>query len=280
MARFEFAHCGRQRRQKAFGGGGNESLEVDGVMTIGADAGGTVTLGTNTAASAASLQWGRALIVGGDATGTLIDAGDSAKALTGGIGALYIGTASGSTGTVSVVGSGATPAGKGLSVGGTVAAVGGSGKLSVGRATASFAGTTVRGTGKILDAGTLTFAGVVNGTGNLIIESGGTLKLERSDASARPVFVAGARRETLDLVGSQLPAAHIVGFAANDFVFVSGLATSDTIKTVYSGTTTAIVDFLQAGKLVGHLDFAESSGERGIFQFNASTGSLTLASPS
>ena len=45
MARFEFAHCRQQQRRKAFGGGSKREPQVDGVMTIGADAGGTVTLG-------------------------------------------------------------------------------------------------------------------------------------------------------------------------------------------------------------------------------------------
>jgi T5SS/PEP-CTERM-associated repeat protein len=262
-------------------------VDAKGDITLGEDKGasGTLTVTgvlnvTNVGKVASTVEWGGTLAVGESGFGTLsVASGAVVKPTSGGTGIVEIAAQAGSTGTVSVSGTGSRLSGTTLSVGGTARAAGGSGTLSIGAGSeASFAGTTVWNTGKIMDAGTLTLGGVVGGAGKLQIESGGTLKLERSDSAASPVFVAGAESETLDLVANHLPAAHIVGFAANDFVFVSGLATSDTIETSYTATT-AIVDFLQLGKTVGHLDFAETSGQHDVFQYNAATRALTLAAP-
>ena len=95
-------------------------VTVDGDMTIGSAAGGTVTLGSTAAASSARLTWEDVLTVGEGGKGTLtINAGDSVSALAGGTGQLVIGADVGSSGAVSLAGTGASLSGTALFVGGT-----------------------------------------------------------------------------------------------------------------------------------------------------------------
>jgi T5SS/PEP-CTERM-associated repeat protein len=258
--------------------GKQTQVVVDGDMTVGASAGGTATLGSSTAASAATVEWGGVLTVGEGGKGALnINAGDSATALAGGPGALVIGEKAGSSGAVALLGAGARLTGADLVVGGAAAKAGGSGALSLAAGTqASFSAATIWKTGKVTDSGALTIGGPVSGNGKLQIMSGGLLTLNGSDTTVGLDFVAGGKGETLDLSADHLPAVQLVGFASSDVVDVAGLGHHDTISMKISGAS-AIVDFLQSGKAVGRLDFAVAAGQHDAFHFDAGTGALTLA---
>ena len=149
-------------------------VDAKGDITLGEDKGasGTLTVTgvlnvTNVGKVASTVEWGGTLAVGESGFGTLsVASGAVVKPTSGGIGIVGIAAQAGSTGTVSVGGTGSQLSGTTLSVGGTALAAGGSGTLSIGAGSeASFAGTTVWNTGKIMDAGTLTLGGVVSGAG-------------------------------------------------------------------------------------------------------------------
>lgn len=237
-----------------------------------------MTLGSASAASAASLEWGGVATIGEGGKGTLtINAGNSVTALAGGPGVLDIGAQVGSSGAVTLLGKGAKLAGTDLAVGGTVTKAGGSGALSIGAgAQAGFSEATIWKSAKVTDAGALTIGGPLSGNGNLQIASGGVLTLHGSDKSVGLDFVAGGKDESLDLLASDLPAVQLVGFASSDVVDVGGLGPKDTISVKLSEAS-AIVDFLQSGKVVGQLDFAVAASQHDVFKFDAATGALTLA---
>ena len=252
-------------------------VTVDGDMTIGASAGGTVTLGSTAAASSARLIWDNLLTVGEGAQGTLtINAGDSVSALAGGAGQLGIGADAGSSGTVSLAGTGASLKGTALFVGGTSSEQGGAGSLSVSAgATTTFADATIWATGKATDAGALSISGPLTGSGSVQISGAGQFTLGGSDSTVGIDFVSGGSNERLDLSAAHLPTVGIKGFGANDTIDVSGLSQSDTIGVSYKGAV-ATVRFLHAGKTVGSLRFAMKAGQ-GTFHFDAADGALTFA---
>ena len=251
-------------------------VTVDSDLTIGAAAGGTVTLGSTTAASSAQLTWESLLTVGEGTQGTLtINAGDSVSALAGGAGQVAIGADAGSSGTVSLAGTGASLTGTALLVGGTASAQGGAGSLSIsaGGSTA-FADATIWATGKVTDAGALSISGPLTGSGSVQISGTGQFTLGGADSTAGIDFVSGGSNERLDLSAAHLPTVEIKGFGANDTIDVSGLSHRDTIGVSYKGPV-ATVRFLQAGKTVGSLRFAMKA-DQGTFHFDAADGALTF----
>jgi T5SS/PEP-CTERM-associated repeat protein len=251
-------------------------VTADGDMTIGGAAGGTVMLGSTTASSSAQLKWENLLTVGEGAQGTLtINAGDKVSALAGGAGQVAIGADAGSSGTVSLAGTGASLKRTALFVGGTATKAGGSGSLSIfSGATTTFADATIWATGKVTDAGALSISGPLSGSGSVQISGAGQFTLGGSDSTAGIDFVAGGSNERLDLSAAHLPSVHIKGFGAHETIDVSGLSTGDTIGVSYKGSV-ATVRFLQAGKTVGKLLFAMKAGQ-GAFHFDAADGALTL----
>ncbi len=255
---------------------GKETLvSVHGDMTIGGAAGGTATLGSTTGASSAQLTWDGRLTVGGGAKGTLtINAGDSVSALAGGEGELEIGADAGSSGKVSLAGTGASLSAAMLIDGGTASEQGGAGSLSIGAdASASFDEATIWKTGKVIDAGALSISGALSGFGSVQISGAGQFTLGGSNSSVGIDFVSGGSDELLDLSAANLPSVTIKGFGANDTVDISGLSTSDTIG-VSDKNGVATVSFLQGSKTVGKLRFAEAGA--GTFDFDAADGALTF----
>ena len=246
-------------------------------MTVGAAAGGTVTLGSTAAASSARLTWDDVLAVGEGAKGTLtINAGDSVSALAGGTGQLMIGADVGSSGAVSLAGTGASLSGTALFVGGTATKLGGAGSLAISAgSSATFANATIWATDKVTDAGALSISGALSGSGSVQISGAGQFTLRGSDSTAGIDFVSGGSNERLDLSAGHLPSVAIKGFGAGDTIDVSGLSHSDTIGFSYKGDV-ATVRFLQAGKTVGSLRFAMKAGQ-GKFHFDAADGALTFA---
>ena len=153
-------------------------------MTIGTAAGGTVTLGSTAAASSARLTWEDVLTVGEGGKGTLtINAGNSVSALAGGTGQLVIGADVGSSGAVSLAGTGASLSGTALFVGGTATKQGGAGSLSISAgASATFANATIWATDKVTDAGALSVSGALSGSGSVQISGAGQFTLRGSDS--------------------------------------------------------------------------------------------------
>ena len=252
-------------------------VTAGGDMTIGGAAGGTVTLGSTTAASSAQLKWENLLTVGEGAQGTLtINAGDKVSALAGGAGQVAIGADAGSSGAVSLAGAGASLSGKSLFVGGTSSKAGGTGSLSISAgATTTFANATIWATGKATDAGVLSISGPLSGSGSVQISGAGQFTLGGSDSTVGIDFVSGGSNERLNLSAAHLPSVEIKGFGAHDTIDVSGLSPSDTIGVSYKGSV-ATVRFLEAGKTVGSLLFAMKAGQ-GAFHFDATDGALTFA---
>jgi T5SS/PEP-CTERM-associated repeat protein len=250
-------------------------VTVDGDLTIGVAAGGTVTLGSTAAASSAQLTWNNLLTVGGGAKGTLtINAGDSVSALSGGAGEVAIGANAGSSGAVSFAGTGASLSGTAIFVGGTASAQGGAGSLSISAGgSATFADATIWKTGKVTDAGVLSISGALTGSGSVQISGPGQFTLGGPDSTVGIDFVSGGSNELLDLSTADLPSVAIKGFGANDTIDVSGLSTSDTIGVSSKGAV-ATVRFLQGAKTVGKLLFANVGP--GAFQFDAADGALTF----
>jgi T5SS/PEP-CTERM-associated repeat protein len=204
---------------------------VDGDMTIGAAADGTVTLGS-TAASSAVLGWGNLLTVGAGegAEGTLtINAGDKVIALAeDGTGELAIGADAGSSGTVSLAGADASLTGTALFVGGTASQQGGDGSLSISAGgSTTFDDATIWSTGKVTDAGELSISGTLSGPGSVQISDAGQFTLGGSDSSVGIDFVSGGSNERLDVSAAHLPSVEIKGFGAHDTIDVSGLSHGD-----------------------------------------------------
>jgi hypothetical protein len=215
------------------------------------------------------------LTVGEGAKGTLtINAGDSVSALSGGAGQVAIGADVGSSGSVSLAGTGANLSGTALYVGGTASAQGGAGSLSIGAGgSATFADATIWKSGKVTDAGVLSISGALSGSGSVQIFGDGQFTLGGPDSTVGIDFVSGGSNEQLDLSAANLPSVAIKGFGANDTIDVSGLSTSDTIGVSSKGAVDTVT-FLQAGKTVGKLRFANVGP--GAFQFDAADGALTF----
>ena len=187
-----------------------------------------------------------------------------------------IGADAGSSGKVSLAGTGASLSGSALFVGGTAGKKGGAGSLSISAgASATFAHATIFATDKVTDAGALSISGALSGRGSVQISGAGQFTLGGSDSTAGIDFVSGGSNERFDLSASHLPSVAIKGFGAGDTTDVSGLSSSDTIGVSYNGLV-ATVSFLQAGKTVGSLRFAMEAG-LGTFNFDAADGALTFA---
>jgi hypothetical protein len=185
-----------------------------------------------------------------------------------------MGVQTGSKGIVTLAGAGAKLEGASLDVGGSAAAQGGSGVLTVGAgSTADFSKATIWKTAVVKDAGALTL-GALSGNGSLDIERGGRLKIEGDDPGVSLDFTAGSA-ETLDLIAAHLPATPLSGFGMGDTVHIAALGVHDTISVKSLGAS-AVVDFVQAGRVVGALDFLGAASEQNSFRFDAATGALRL----
>ena len=243
---------------------GKETLvSVDGDMTIGGAAGGTVTLGSTTGASSAQLTWDDLLTVGEGGKGTLtINAGDSVSALAGGEGELEIGADAGSSGKVSLAGTGASLSAATLFDGGTASETGGAGSLSIcADASATFDDATIWKTGKVTDAGALSISGALSGSGSVQISGAGQFTLGGSDSSVGIDFVSGGSNELLDLSAAHLPSVTSRGSAPTTRSTSAGFRRAIRSASV-TRTRVATVSFLQGSKTVGKLRFAEAGAAR------------------
>ena len=217
------------------GSAGTAQLTIGNGGTVGAL--GTLTLGSQSwadgsasvAGAQASIQF-TTLVVGGSGSGTLsLTAGAVAAPKTGKSGLIEIGAANGSTGTLTLSGSGTALNGATLDIGGAGTVPGGNGAVTVGAgaaisvadvtlfksatvtlsggtlatdpltlaqsSTISGAGTisgTVSNDGSIIAAGgTLVVTGPVSGNGSLIVDQGAVLVLEGAVSAGETVRFAG-----------------------------------------------------------------------------------------
>ncbi|MGA9796350.1 MAG: hypothetical protein WBQ17_12540 [Rhizomicrobium sp.] len=252
--------------EKGFGtlsvaSGGHTS--VSGEVAIGEDAAsigsvtisGAATVGNHAVAS--SLGYGT-LEVGAGGSGMLtIAKGASVTALKGGAGSVEVAAENGSTGTLTLTGTGSQLQGKTLAVGGTEKDAGGSATVTISSgATATFSSATVWSGAKVsVNGGTLHLTGGLDGDGKIAIGENGTLVLDGSDKSVAVSFSPGSSGAELELGSAKVLAAAVKGFVAGDSIEIGGIDKHATFSVAKSGSNT-VVSLQDDGKSVGSIHLA------------------------